>query len=304
MSQPFHRGEIEIQELTGERAMAAAHGRLIAGAIPRNALMFLAQQFYCVVGGEDKAGSVWAEFIAGDKGFAISDQAGKTLTLALDDASGPSNKASSLSGLRPGDNLGALFIELATKRRLRVNGTVSNLSSNKLVLSVVEAYPNCPKYIQSRHLTPVNTGTAQPLAETGEALTDEIRKWIKDADTFFVASAYPGGRADVSHRGGKPGFIRLQNDTLSIPDYPGNSMFGTLGNFAANPRAGIVFLDFEGNRQLRLSGEVVLDLKSGADLAATANTGRWWTFRPTHWTISPLNRTFESLYLDASPFNP
>jgi len=304
MSQPFHRGEIEIQELTGERAMAAANGRLIAGAIPRNALMFLEQQYYCVIGGEDKAGSVWAEFIAGDKGFATSDRAGKTLTLVLDDASGPSNKASSLSGLRPGDNVGGLFIELATKRRLRVNGTVSSLSPNKLVVSVVEAYPNCPKYIQSRHLTQVGTSAALPAVETGEKLTGEIRNWITDADTFFVASAYPGGRADVSYRGGTPGFIRLQNDTLRIPDYPGNSMFGTLGNFASNPKAGLVFIDFDGSRQLRLSGEVVLDLKSGAEPRVTGNTGRWWAFRPTHWSVSPLNRTFESLYLDASPFNP
>ena len=59
------------------------------------------------------------------------------------------------------------------------------------------------------------------------------------ADTFFVASAHAERGVDASHRGGLPGFVRVLGDrTLEIPDYPGNSMFNTLGNPAADPRAG------------------------------------------------------------------
>jgi hypothetical protein len=65
----------------------------------------------------------------------------------------------------------------------------------------------------------------------------------------------------VSHRGGKPGFVRVQGDTLTVPDFLGNSFFNTLGNLALEPRCGLLFIDFAGGSVLWLAarGRVVFD---------------------------------------------
>ncbi|MNS50210.1 Pyridoxamine 5'-phosphate oxidase [compost metagenome] len=85
-----------------------------------------------------------------------------------------------------------------------------------------------------------------------------------------------GGRAvDVSHRGGKPGFVRVDGNVLTIPDFSGNRFFNTLGNLTANPRAGLVFIDFEHGDVLQVSGraEVVLD---SPEIQTFAGAERLW----------------------------
>jgi hypothetical protein len=79
--------------------------------------------------------------------------------------------------------------------------------------------------------------------------------WIFGADTFFVASAHPEQGVDASHRGGLPGFVQvLDQHRLRIPNFLGNSMFNTLGNFVSYLDAGLVFLDFDRSQVLQLSG--------------------------------------------------
>src|SRR5262245_8801280 len=153
-----------------------------------------------------------------------------------------------LHQIAPGDHVGLLFIELATRRRLRVNGIVGKRLGDALWIRVAEAYPNCPKYIQRREL--VSAADEKPAphpapSAEGTVVDESLARLIRDADTFFVASAHPNGSVDCSHRGGKPGFITVEGNTLHIPDYPGNSMFGTLGNLVLNPRAGLTFIDFD-----------------------------------------------------------
>ena len=176
-----------------------------------------------------------------------------------------------------------------------------------LKLHVEEAYPNCPKYIQRRHVsTPLNVHSSKPHtgAEQGNVLGPAQHTIITQADTFFVASAHPERGVDASHRGGNPGFVTIVDDhTLRIPDYLGNSMFNTLGNFTANPRAGVIFLDFESGRTLQLSGrpEILYDVKDLPD--ETGGTQRYWLLHIDRWlevTQAPVGWEF----LDASPHNP
>ena len=87
------------------------------------------------------------------------------------------------------------------------------------------------------------------------ALDARTRALVAGADTFFIATWHPGGGADASHRGGRPGFVRVLDDrTLEFPDYPGNNMFNTLGNLVGHPRAGLLFVDFERGDLLQLTG--------------------------------------------------
>ncbi len=300
-SDPFHAGEREIQERTGERNKALLNGRSISSRIPGGARSFLSQRHYCLLGWAETPNDIWATFIVGEPGFASCDEAGLGVTLHLGEGHAG---IPSYAEMRLGGHLGMLFIDLSSRRRLRVNGSLAELSKERLRMDVAEAFPNCPKFIQRREASPRPPSEERCLIEQGPFLNDELKAWISGADTFFVASAYPKGSVDVSHRGGVPGFVKLVNGRLRIPDYPGNSMFGTLGNFAVNPRAGLVFLDFQTGRQMQLTGDVRLDLDAGERSGETGGTGRWWEFTPRRWIVSSLNKGLEWRLIESLPFNP
>lgn len=312
MRDPFHSGERAIQELTGERDTALINGQLVADRIPAAAKLFLTQQRYCGIGWSSTEGDVWAALIAGPPGFADTDKELRTLYLRLDDDADRLAQIPPFAQLREGDSLGTLFIELATRRRLRVNGRVTNIAKDGVTLTIDQANPLCPKYIQRRQIEAVACNPATTEIMRGKVLDEGLIRWITTADTFFVASAHPDRSADVSHRGGKPGFVQYQDGVLRIPDYHGNSMFNTLGNFALNPRAGLVFVDFESNRQLQMTGDVSLKLEDGiagvvgsaASTDETGGTGRRWEFKPRQWVVSSINKLLAWKFLDPSPFNP
>lgn len=304
MPDPFHAGERSVQEATGERHTAVLNGQAIADRVPAAARSFVRQQHLCLLGGAAPEGEIWAILAGGPQGFATTDESCESLTLQLEDPRGLLAHRPLLETLVEGDRLGVLFIELTTRRRLRVNGRCERWDAGELVIRVEQAHALCPKYIQRRELREREPLPGPPLLTAGRSLSPAVVDWITRADTFFVASAGPGGAADVSHRGGRPGFVRHQDGVLRIPDYPGNSMFATLGNFAINPRAGLVFVDFDADRMLQLTGEAELQLNGDGSSAETAGTGRWWCFRPQRWVVSPLNRSFSATSADPSPFNP
>ena len=198
---PYHAGEIAIQEKVGERDMALLNGRVIKGEVPIGAVPFVHRQPLCVLGRVDEGGELWSTLIIGEPGFASVDDERTSLSLKGDGLSPDHAHVPFFHGLRAGDQLGCLFIELPKRRRLRVNGTVSQFADGGIRLDVDQAYPNCPKYIQRRKVE-MNPGDAAAFGlETGSELSDEIRSWIAQADTFFVASTHPDGACDVSHRG-------------------------------------------------------------------------------------------------------
>ena len=87
------------------------------------------------------------------------------------------------------------------------------------------------------------------------AFNDEDRAFIGRAAMFFIATADAGGRPDCSYKGGLPGFVRVLDErTLAIPDYDGNGMYRTWGNVLVNPRVGLLFLDFENPKRIRVNG--------------------------------------------------
>ena len=94
---------------------------------------------------------------------------------------------------------------------------------------------------------------AQTLQRTEFSYED--RAFIESRPMFFLATADAEGRPDCSYKGGLPGFVRLVDErTLAFPSYDGNGMFRSLGNVLANPQVGLLFLDFERPRRLRVNG--------------------------------------------------
>ena len=277
LEQPFHEGELEAQRRAGETAAAARNGRAIGDEIMPGALKFVAEQRLAAVASIDPGGDVWASLLFGESGFLSPPDARHVeidLAKVHVDAGDPL-----WSNLHGDPRIGMLLIEFETRRRLRINGRAAWARPDLLRLTVEEAYPNCPQYIRRRH-PHVATRGAQALPadgdRTGIALRPDHVCRISAAETLFVASAHATRGADVSHRGGTPGFVSVLDDrTLRVPDYAGNGMFNTLGNLALDPRAGIVVPDFEGGRTLQLVGQAVIRWDGGG--------GRSWDFHVKQW---------------------
>jgi len=88
-----------------------------------------------------------------------------------------------------------------------------------------------------------------------DAFTDDDRAFIESRPLFFLATADAQGRPDCSYKGGAPGFVRVVDPgTLAFPSYDGNGMFKSLGNVLANPQVGLLFIDFESPKRLRVNG--------------------------------------------------
>jgi predicted pyridoxine 5'-phosphate oxidase superfamily flavin-nucleotide-binding protein len=181
--------------------------------------------------------------------------------------------------LSVGVPLGLLGIEPHTRRRNRMNGTVDAMDAHGFSVAVDQSFGNCPQYIQARQPSWVETGPA-PAQALGTSMNEQAIQLIRRSDTLFIATAAatPRGHAgangvDVSHRGGRPGFVRVDVDsatsraTLTLPDFRGNNMFNTLGNITANPQAGLLFFDPATGDLLQLTGraQIVWD---GPELAS------------------------------------
>ena len=302
---PFHAGELEAQRLAGESTIAERNSAVIADSIIGGALPFLRQQKMVVLGTEGEGGQKWATPLFGTAGFVNPDSAqllrfhrDQILSMDQDEL---------WTQLYDGARVGMLAIELSTRRRLRVNGTVAARTDTEFVLAVKEAYPNCPKYIQRRVLT-WNDGPAagsNARASVGTALSPEAVSILESTDTAFLASGHPERGLDVSHRGGNPGFLTMVGaNRFRVPDYPGNSLFNTFGNLLVDPQAGVTAVDFAQGRMLQMTGRAEIQWNQPDEAGLTAGTGRMWTFDVEHWRILPLPGTAQWEFLDASPFNP
>ncbi|MGE0330560.1 MAG: pyridoxamine 5'-phosphate oxidase family protein [Ramlibacter sp.] len=259
IAEPFHEGEKALQHETGAfGTLSVAGPRVIRSFMPDQHRSFFAQLPWLVVGALDAQGQPRAHALAGPPGFVQSPD---PLQLVV---------RSPLEGLAAGHPVGLLGIEPHTRRRNRLNGVVSAADGHGFSVQVSQSFGNCPKYIQAREATWAGPWAAGAVREAA-SLDDTARRIIAAADTFFIATAHPaahsaahrGGASshgvDVSHRGGRPGFVRMAEDgSLLVPDYNGNHFFNTLGNIALNPRCGLLFIDFETGGLLQVAASAEL----------------------------------------------
>jgi predicted pyridoxine 5'-phosphate oxidase superfamily flavin-nucleotide-binding protein len=207
-----------------------------------------------VIGAAHTDESVWASPLTGRPGFVTTlDER----TVAAQRSPTPGDPLAEVFDTE--HNVGMLAIEPARRRRMRINGRARQIA-DRLVMHTEQVYANCPKYIQARDVDDeVSAGPTGTVTESA-VLSPDQRAWIAAADTFFVATHAPGLGADASHRGGHPGFVSVTDEgRLTWPDYPGNSMYMTLGNLELEPRAGLLFLDWDRGRSLQLTGRASVD---------------------------------------------
>lgn len=277
---PWHSGERALQANVGvAERMETLGKRVIRDYMPDQHREFYEHLPYLILGAVDNEGWPWATLLDAQPGFIQSPDARRLDINRRPDAEDPVD-----AGVAPGAAVGMLGIDLHTRRRNRLNGHISELWENGFSVSVEHAFGNCPQYIQLRALKPLPSPTQRPAAQRLSALDDAAIATIRGADTFFVASyvdlegAQPHRSVDVSHRGGQLGFVRVEGDVLTIPDFAGNLFFNTLGNFQLNPKAGLLFVDFQTGELLQVAGTVTLIL-DGPEIAAFQGAERLWQVR-------------------------
>jgi uncharacterized protein len=300
-SSPFHPGELLVQELSGVREEAEYLGQhMIRPFLSEQHRDFFSKLPFLVVGSMDDAGQPWASMLFGAPGFVWSPDVHTLCVSARPVAGDPLGQS-----LQPGAALGLLGIQLQTRRRNRLNGHVRELTGAGFTLDVDQSYGNCPKFISARTPSLVDSQPQLPIDERAR-LSAVARSAIERADTLFIASASARGIAaqdtregvDVSHRGGKPGFVRVEQGAsgtrLLLPDFPGNNAFNTLGNLARYPRAGLLVPDFQSGAVLQLActaeivwGGALLESFAGAErlLALDVQAGRFIPeYMPFRWS--------------------
>lgn len=248
---PFHPGERAVQARTGVRDKAEQLGqRMIRNFMPNEHREFYANLPYILVGSVDHSGQPWASMLFGRPGFISSPDANTLNVHAKPTFGDPLTET-----LAADARLGFLGIDYATRRRNRLSGRVRATQSTGFTVAVEQAFGNCPRFIQKRVAEVTDrvdqAGVALPVTDMN-ALNERARAIINAADHFFIATYYSADDddrshgADVSHRGGKPGFVRIDSDSrLTFPDFRGNNHYNTLGNLELNPRAGLLFPDFD-----------------------------------------------------------
>lgn len=309
----FHEGERAAQARVGaavRERMAEIGPRVIRDFMPDQHREFFEQLPFVIAGTVDADGQPWASVLAQPPGFIHSPDA-RHLTLHAQPLAGDPLQGTLVDGAA----IGLLGIEPHTRRRNRMNGTVRGVNAEGFAVELSQSFGNCPKYIQAREPVYVErpASEAGPVVHESAQLDDDARRIIVQADTLFIATAYAGDKAqagraggvDVSHRGGKPGFVRVEADgTLTVPDFVGNYFFNTLGNLVVNPRAGLLFIDFDTGDLLYLAvtADIIWD---GPEVDAFAGAQRLMRFKvqsmrlvesslPLRWGEAELSPVLEA----------
>lgn len=249
---PFHAGEQALQRRAGVRERLEEIGRkVIRDHMPEQHRELFEKLPTLLVGAVDATGQPWATMLAGRPGFIRTPDA-RTMTVGATVPPGDPVMQALQSSHRP-QPLGLLGLEPHTRRRNRMNGTLVHQDGSIWQIAVNQSFGNCPQYIQAREPAWVDT-LPGPVTDGGARLGPAPTALLRRTDTIFIASAAPDARAhggpagvDVSHRGGRPGFVRVRDEAegtrLSLPDFRGNFMFNTLGNLLVHPLAGLLVVD-------------------------------------------------------------
>jgi uncharacterized protein len=300
-----------MQTLAGTREFSERLGRsMLRPSMSDQQREFFAALPFLLVGSVDEAGRPWASVLDVEPG-QVSSPDSHTLSLRTQPMQGDPLSAS----LAPGKPLGVLGIALETRRRNRLNGRVQEVTPEGFSVHVDQSFGNCPKYIGKRRPR-ARTSTPPSAAKLESALlSDAARACIARSDTCFIASASDPTRADttdpregvdVSHRGGKPGFVRIDRlpganySTLTMPDFAGNNAFNTLGNLLRYPRAGLLFPDFATGDLLMITCHTSI-IFEGTELESFEGAERLVRFRVESGWFFPQRWPFSWSAVEPSP---
>ena len=279
--------------------------RVIRGHLPDQHRDFYENLPFLLLGSVDTDGRPWASLVAGPTSFIQSPSADRIHLRTHILPGDPLNET-----LKTDTHLGVLGIEPATRRRNRFNGRATQVAEDGFAIQVDQSFGNCPKFIQTRDVSYLEPrdDAPQPLVREAQLPDVDVLRVISSADTLFIATAYSDGSdaatmgADVSHRGGKPGFVRIADKhSILLPDFVGNNHFNTLGNIEMNPQAGLLFIDFEKSGLIYMTGKAET-IWEGPDLDRFEGAKRLTKISPTEIIVTQNSLPLRFEFGDYSPF--
>lgn len=270
----FHSGEVAVQQRAGVHAEASRLARMVApGELRAGVAAFLTDATFAAITARDSSGRLWTSPLLGPPGFLqVAEPTVLRVNMVI-------SEADPLGVVGAGQPAGLIVMDFATRRRVRINGLLSDVTADGLTVDVDQVYGNCPQYITRRSISGQDASPGRVLDYRGSTLRRKDIQMIEAADTFFLGSTHPTSGNDASHRGGPTGFVHATPDHLWWPDFPGNNMFNSLGNVAVDPTAALLFVDFDTGSALHLSGTAAMtwDAQEPED---NSDTGRRVQFVP------------------------
>lgn len=255
----FHDKELEVQKRLGVADKVAQYSEgFIRKVMPQQHRDFFCELPFIIMGLVDTDGAAWAIPLFAKTGFITSPTASR-----LHFAKIPELKDLLKLDFVNGSKIGLLGIQLDSRRRNRMNGVISDINKDSFSIDVEQSFGNCPQYIQTRKLVfknDISTNQNFSSMTIKDQFTPELKSFIESADTFYIASRTKifnedtRSGIDVSHRGGKPGFIKVDKNKIYFPDFSGNQFFNTLGNIESDGRVGLLFADFTTGNVLLITG--------------------------------------------------
>ena len=244
MDSIFHNGQLAVQKITGEEAIAKGRIHMIKDAIHPRSVSFIEHQILAFLGSEDSNGALWLSLLIGERGF-ISIPSVQEITIDLSKVISTKEDIF-FKNITTNPTVGLLFHEAQRRARYRAWG-IARRENDQLHFAIKMGYPSCPKHIQREVIElPKSTEVETTKYQKGTLLGEFAHEWIRNAHTFFITTQTKKGDIESSHRGGNPGFIEiLDNGLLRVPDYLGNSIYSTLGNIYENPKAALLFVDYK-----------------------------------------------------------
>lgn len=253
MSSFYHEGERFVQEQMGVRDKSESLNSMFYKELPVVAAQFLKDLNFAVI-----------SFPINNKSFScvVSDIKPfieilntKEVLIDLEKSSFIPKEIIQKKNL----NIGFIGLEFENRMRIRVNGK-GKIKGNKLHLFIDVVYSNCPKHINNRKIISEFDTFYESKIFTSEILDKKSKKILENADTFFLGTRHKNGDADVSHKGGKKGFLKVLSPSIfEFDDFPGNNMYNTLGNIHTNPNVSILVIDFTNNDILHISGTATIN---------------------------------------------
>lgn len=196
----FHSGELAVQRHAGMQAQAARLAPMVGPAELRAGIAaFLADATFAALTARDRAGRLWISPLLAPPGF-LHASGPSTLRIGT-----PLPSADPLHSLPAGQPAGLIVIDFTTRRRVRINGILTQSDTAGSTLDVDQAYGNCPQYIQQRHIT-IDEKPRHPALSSeynGELLRETDIRLIESADTFF-SEPPTSTRATMRHTAADP----------------------------------------------------------------------------------------------------
>lgn len=253
MDSVYHEGEVYVQELMGVRDLANSLSSMFQNTLSPVAIQFLKSINFSILSFNIDNKELFSCVVYGLESFIKIVNLDEIL-ISLDKKSFIPKHIINHENL----SIGFLGLDFENKMRIRINGK-GKIQDNNLHFKIKQVYSNCPKYIEARKLIGKKEFQKNTAIYNYSEFNQKSEDIIKNANTFFLSSCHIIRGADVSHKGGYQGFLKVVGPSkLEFDDFAGNNMYNSLGNIHINPQVNIVVIDFDKNDILHIQGMAII----------------------------------------------